>query len=185
MSKHQKNVLTGVALMIAMFFFWKWLIHIPPWDSARLLLWGKTVPGEIIDAGEEPSDTDYGSTKWYHYCIYAFETPGGKRTASTGDIPGRLATGLTFPVAIEVDYLPSNPGVSQIHGPNSDSVLDFLWRKCLLGFGLLALFLAPGAAIIRSSFRQRAYDNWVNTGMPKPTTPREIRRLRWMMTKDD
>lgn len=152
-----KTIALGVFCVIAAVWFWHYLIG-NPLDDLALLRKGQAVPGFIVDTWEEAGDDDRGRAVWLHGAVYTYRLPDGREFKQrTKDKSGRLDEkfrNLKAPYAIEVEYLPENPSVSQIKGEGSDSILEWLWRKLGLGLLLLAMFLSPGVFMLVNGVRR-------------------------------
>ncbi len=148
------SALWGVLLLLGASWFWHSLVG-NPFDDLALIRRGYTTQGFIVDTWEDAESGDEGGTQWFHGAKYKFRLPDGREfTQRTKDGSGRLKTEFrdraqAFPV--EVEYLPDNPAVNRIKGDGSPNFLDWLWREFGLGSLLLALFLAPGFAMLRSA----------------------------------
>jgi hypothetical protein len=151
------SALWGFLLLLGAFWFWYSLVG-NPFDDLALIRRGHTVQGFIVDTWEDAESGDEGGTQWLHRAIYKFRLPDGREFMQrTKDSSGRLKAelrDLAQPFPIEVEYLPDNPAVSRIKGDGSPNLFDWLWRKIGLGSLLLALFLAPGFAMLRSAVRE-------------------------------
>jgi uncharacterized protein DUF3592 len=151
------SALWSFLLLLGAFCFWHYLVG-NPFDDLALIRRGHTVQGFIVDTWDEPQNGDEGGTQWLHGAIYKFRLPDGREFMQrTKDGSGRLKAefrDLVEPVPIEVEYLPDNPDVSRIKGEGSSNLFDWLWRKVGLSSLLLALFLAPGFAMLRSAVRE-------------------------------
>lgn len=128
-----------------------------PAHSLTLILRGQTAPGRIVDAWEDFDQDECGRDHCYHHFSYTFCPAGGQqRTARTLPRSGRLHpefVDLVQPVAIEVEYDPTDPSVSRIKGDGCQTVGDWLLADVCFGGVLLAIFASPGGVLIRSGVR--------------------------------
>lgn len=151
-----KVMACGLALTVAAIWFWLYLVGNPIHDL-RLMLYGRTTPGHIIDAWEDVNDGSKGEAYWSHGAAYTYRLPDGRELKGrTGSRPGRLGTELTSldkPISVEVEYDPDDPSLSRIKGSGSQSITEWLLRKVGLGAFLLFLLLLPGGTLIRTGLR--------------------------------
>jgi len=150
------SALWGAVFIVWAIWFWHSLVG-NLFDEFALICRGQTTHGFIIDTWEDAESGDEGGTHWFHSVVYTYQLPDGREfTQSTNSRHGRLKSelcDLARPFPIEVEYLPDDPSVSRIKGDGSPSVFDWLWRKIGLGGLLLAIFLAPGIAMLRDGIR--------------------------------
>jgi len=150
------STIWGLVLCVGALWFWYSLVGNPLHDLA-LIRHGQTVPGFIVDTWEDAESGDEGGTQWMHGARYTYRVPDGQEfTQRTKTNSGRLTPefrDLAQPVLVEVEYLPDNPSVSRIKGDGSPDLFDWLWREVGLGILMLALFLAPGVAMLRTAVR--------------------------------
>ena len=146
----------GVLAMLAGGWFAYYLLG-NPLDELALILRGRTAPGFLVDAWEEPEGGPEGGTLWSHGAAYTYRLPDGRELrGATRSQSGRLREdlrGLSQPRAIEVEYLPSDPTVSRIKGDGHDTIWRFMLLKLGGGMVVLAMLVTPGAIVIRQHFR--------------------------------
>lgn len=146
----------GCALLVGGASFFYYLAG-NPFHELVLIIYGEMAPGSIVDTWEEVGDGDDGGTRFLHGATYTFRLPGGREvTGSTGTDLGRLRSDLRDldqPVGVEVEYYPRDPSISRIKGDGSQSLLEWILRKVVVGAFLLLILLSPGVTMISNSLR--------------------------------
>ncbi len=128
-----------------------------PMHDLRLMLYAETAPGQVIDTWEEPEDGIEGKADWSHGAVYTFSLPDGREMRGGTKGSGRLKSefrDLARPVAVEVEYDPADPSINRIKGGGSQSLVEWLLRKVLLGVVLLAALTSPGVILIRDGVKK-------------------------------
>ena len=159
--KALKTMWWGVFWIAGAVWFWLEAAGNPITDL-RLALSGRVAPGHVIGAWENAEDTDFGQTSWSHSIAYSFKLPDGSEIKAGYRGGGRLLPAfvdLKQPVPVEVEYLPSSPSDNRVKGYGSQSFGDWLWRKVGLGGFLLAMFLRPGATLLREGFAKLRFSS--------------------------
>jgi len=149
-----KNCLLGILAIIAAF----WLVLYlggNPYNEYMLITKGISTKGFITSVDETSTDTDQGTVFSYNYTFY-FKTKQGENIKSwakdDGMIPNELMD-LTTPHPFDIVYLKDNPDINMPKDKICDSLGDFFWRKCGLGFCILLMFSSIGFILIRKAIK--------------------------------
>jgi hypothetical protein len=136
---------------------WLWFsIAGSPVDDLRLMLYGKTTHGQIVDTWEDAEEGDDGQLHWSSAVVFTFTLPDGREIKSVSKGSNQLLPELAElknPIPIEVEYLPSRPSINRLEGDGSQSFVHWLWRTAL-GIFLLALFASPGFKLARDGLME-------------------------------
>lgn len=103
----------------------------------------------MIDTYEYWSTNDNGTDDISYSLLYTFRAPDGREfkewsRASWGEVPEEYKN---LPVATEVEYLPSDPSISRIHGEGAQSIPGWVLKDILLNLILVLCTCAPGALL--------------------------------------
>jgi len=151
-----KGMATGILFMLFACCFWLYLAG-NPFAELALIRSAQSISGFIIDAWEQPLDTDEGRTRRANGAIYKYYIDEHEFTKKTKDSDGRLHKEfgkLKQPFRVEVEYLPNNPQVSRIKGDGCQTITEWLWRRVALGGTLLLAFLAIGLFVIQNAINE-------------------------------
>lgn len=146
-SESVKAIIWGVlAILVAVWFVY----HLAgnPLTDLALIRGAEIAKGTLVDVHEDEQEDERGRVHQSDVGVYAYRVSDGREfTVTTRDPPGQLE-----PLR-EVEFLPTNPGVSRIKGDGCSTIAEFLWRKLLLGSVLLAAFVWPGVEILRAGIQ--------------------------------
>lgn len=146
-----KTAAWGVVFMVGAVWLWSGIGNHNPIDDARLMFYGKTIQGQILDTLEDAEDAEGGGTNWYSSISYSFTLPNGEEIKSVskgGKLPPEWVD-LKNPVPVDVEYLPSRPSINRLEGEGSRSLFGWLVRTAASIF-LLVMFIRPGIAMARA-----------------------------------
>ena len=148
-----QTLLCGLIAVLVACWFWYYSMGNPLHELA-LIQRGHVVAGSIVDTWEDAeSPGERSGTRWYHGVAYRYRLPDGREfTQHTKSRSGRLEAefqNLKQPYPIQVEYLPDNPTVSRIKGDGCGSGMEWFCWKIVLGGLLLAVFVSPGATLLR------------------------------------
>lgn len=146
-SESVKAIIWGVlAILVAVWF----VFHIAgnPLKELALIRGAEIAKGTLVDVYEDEQEDERGRVHESDVGVYAYRVSDGRDfTVTTRDPRGQLEQ------LREVEFLPTNPAVSRIKGDGCSTIVEFLWRKLLLGGVLLTLFVWPGVEILRSGIQ--------------------------------
>jgi len=149
------EVVSGVAMTLVALWFW-FHVNGDLLQDLRLLQAAEVAPGQIIDSWEDLEDGEEGQTHWFHAAVYTFRLPDGQELHGAARGTGRLREqfrNLGGPVPIEVEYDPADPSVNRLKGSGSQSVIEWVLRKLLLGGILLVVLVSPGLLLCRNGVK--------------------------------
>lgn len=158
-----KKLMVGLILIIIGFQFWIYLTG-NVYNEFLLLIKGKKTTGYIyyseefkdIVEQERRSDTYVWEVKYKYY----FNTLEGKRILGKSETvssePGLYESANKKPIKIEVIYLPKIPSINRNTNDTNQSstIIEFIFRKILIGGALLLFFLSIGFNEIRNSIKE-------------------------------
>lgn len=150
-----KTIAWGLGWIVV--FVWFLLYWADPIHDLRLMLYAETAPGQVIDIWEEPEDGEEGQTFWYSSVVYTFRLPDGREMRGFNTGKGRVRPEFrdrARPFAVEVEYDPADLSINRLKGSGSQSLLEWLLRKVLLGVVLLAVLTSPGVILIRDGVKK-------------------------------
>lgn len=149
-----KGCFWGIIALLAAIWFMSSQMKINPYHEYLLMTKGISAKGFITDTGEDIDENDRGGAEYSHYYAYSFTTNEGKILESSGRGNGQLReefVDLDEPYPITIAYLKNNPEINVIKNNLSDSMLEFVLRKIVLGFLLLSLFCSIGLLLIKGA----------------------------------
>lgn len=119
-----------------------------PFHELALIRRAHIVEGYLVDTHEDER-ADYRDNVYSSDIgVYKYQLPDGREFKTISKRPtGKLRAKR------KIEYLPDNPAVSRIKGDGCRSIVEWLWRKLLLGVFLLAIISSPGIVLISNAIR--------------------------------
>ena len=108
-------------------------------DELELVRHGISTPVYVGECVEEYVESDSQGSGMVETCAYSY-------TVNGRDYHGG---GETIFATDTVVYLPGHPEIHRVKHTMGDGLLDFFFRRVLLGIVLLVMFIAPGIQLLR------------------------------------
>jgi hypothetical protein len=140
-----KTIIWSIVLIVGALVFWHHIVG-NPLDELALIQRAELATGVLVDSYEVEHESDRG-VYISEVGVYSFTLPDGREFKTfTKNSSGEREE--------QIEYLPDNPSVNRVRWDGCQTLMEWLWRKVILGGILLILFVYPGFYLMFNGIKE-------------------------------